>query len=74
MKKKECKYCNMTDMVAEEWMATRDEEFGRMIVSLDVLVVEEIDKGPALGITLGDFIDETIPINYCPMCGRKLVN
>ena len=43
-----------------------------MVAEFEAILVEE-KTGPAIGITVGDIVDESIPIKYCPMFGRKLV-
>ena len=67
----QCNWCNMTDDFEQDYIWIADYEFGKCLTSFDAILVEE--KGqPTIGITVGDMVDENIPINYCPMCGRKL--
>lgn len=67
-----CHWCNVTDDFAQDYIWISDYEFGKSLTAFEAIIVEE--KGsPALGITVGEFVDECIPISYCPMCGRKLV-
>lgn len=72
MKGKRCKYCDITANMDQTFITNVDYEFGKCLTAFEAIIVEDT-IGPALGITVGEFVDECIPISYCPMCGRKLV-
>jgi len=59
-----CKYCEGPN---EDRLTLQDEDFEE--VKLKIWSYYFLDK-----VTLSDAFtgDDSIPINYCPMCGRKL--
>ena len=70
MKEKKCKYCIDSSNFENEPIAEIPYTLGIIETSLLVGVYELCQS---LGISLGDIVAEDIKINYCPMCGRKLV-
>lgn len=76
-----CYNCNKPGNLYQHWVPAKDEliegcEFCRGDYSLEGIYAEvEIIKGN-LKISISDSIvdiDDWIKINYCPMCGKKLV-
>ncbi len=71
--RKECEYCTDSDsIISENWQYTNRNGF-RLWVDFqteDRTICVNGQANDEDGYMLEDFIE--IPLNYCPVCGRKI--
>lgn len=79
-----CNYCSFEeqlDNVCKEWILEHNLFVDKKPLSLGVVIVKSDDRNYNLSVELTDtpimnniYLSEKIPIEYCPICGRKLNN
>lgn len=77
-----CKYCNFKDgEISDEELVFTSIGMGENsnLLGLEIFIFDDEENNPVMNVELypvcgGDepIISESIKINYCPICGRKL--